>query len=374
MAKSVSKKFENIMDHPIVKIITDRKADITPVLETVSGWWSYDLYNRKPGPAYTDDGVFIGTDLDLACFLFELSKRGAAINIPKYETFRQTKLKEGQFLTSKDNRHGILKGLISNREFWIFSISVNDLGIITEQGAGDTRTFSMTDFKGKWYKGWDEMQFVATADENKWMTEHKLFTDNRIVFKHFIHPNRWTSFFGEKYFITKLLLQRLEQESKYYFGQVKQMKEKGITFPKGSGPSKSKSYSDKSVDKGKQIQMEAFEVEIDVPPNDITFPEYDFNQKNLVKLHNSRNNYIFGVGPALRFMTRATEYAHFINPDRFPAWVKGAEWIQGYKQKGKKKEWSRLILCQPENFKLGVALRKRSWMKSTRVSESYEEA
>ena len=73
-------------------------------------------------------------------------------------------------------------------------------------------------------------------------------------------------------------------------------------------------------------------------------------------------------------MTRATEFAHFKNPDRFPHWIKGTEWNHEYKQKGGKKVWSRLVLCQPENFKLGLALRKRSWSKSTRVSENYEYA
>ena len=374
MAKLVSKKFENIMDHNLVKVIMDRKSDIEPIIEEVKSWWGYDLYNRKPGPAYTDDGVFIGTNLDLACFLYELCQRGAAINIPKYETFSKKKLKEGQHLTSKDNRHGIIKGLVSNKETWVFSIQMIDQNVMTTDGFGDTRTFSLTDFKGNWYKGWTELQFIATAKENNWMTENKLFSDNKIVFNTFIHPNRWTSFFGDKYFITKLLIQRMEQQGKYFYGQIKQMLDSGITYPKSEIDKKSaKSYSDKSIDKGKRIKVDAYEVEMDTPPNDTTFKEYKFNQETLVDLTRKRNDYIYKSGPLLRFMTRATEYAHFQKPDLFPAWIKGAEWNHEYKQKGGRKIWSRLVLCQPENFKLGVAIRKRIYKKSIEVSESYKE-
>lgn len=371
--KAVSKKFQELMDESIVKVILDKTSNIDSVIGEVKSWWSYDLFNRKPGPAYQEDGTFVGTDLDMACFLYELAERGAAINIPEYKSFRQTKFKEGQMLTSKDNRHGILKGLVSNKETWVFSINMIDQNVMTSDGTGDSRTFSLTDFKGKWYDGWKDLQFIGTAKENGWLMENKLLTDNKIIFRDFIHPNRWTSFFGVKYFITKLLIQRLTEEASHYYKQVKRMKEEGITFASGGGATSPASYTDKSVDKGKQITVDAFEVELDVPPNDTKFPEYESSQENYTELYRKRNNFVFGVGPALRFMTRATEYAHFKNPDRFPHWIKGAEWVHEYKQKGKKKVWSRLVLCQPENFKLGLALRKRTWPKSTRVSEDYEE-
>jgi len=374
--KAVSKKFYELMEEPIVQVILDRTTNLDEAIEEVRSWWSYDLFNRKPGPAYTEDGVFKGTDLDMACFLYELAERGAAINLTgEYKSFRQTKFKEGEMLTSKENRHGILKGLVSNKEFFTFSISVEDQNVMTTDGTGEDRTFSLTDFKGNWYPGWKEIQFLSTAKENQWLHEHNIISgENKIVFKHFIHPNRWTSFYGVKYFITKLLLQRMTEEASHYYKNIKAMEKEGITFPPSDGYKPKKSFTDKSVDGGKQINVDAFEVEVDYPDNDTEFPEIEFNSENYAKYYRRRNNYIFGVGRKLRFMTRATEFAHYKNPDRFPHWIKGAEWNHEYKQKGGKKVWSRLVLCQPENFKLGLALRKRSWSKSTRVSENYEYA
>lgn len=375
MGKIVSKKFQGLIDKSIVQVILDKTSNIEEAINEVESWWSYDLYNRKPGPAYTDDGVFIGTDLDMACFLYELSKRGAAINIPEYKSFRQTRFKEGQMLTSKENRHGILKGLTSNALTWNFSINVFDQNIMTESGTGDNRTFTLTDFKGGWYDGWKNIEFIGTAKENEWLNEHEIISgQNKIIFKHFIHPNRWTSFFGEKYFITKLLIQRLTEEASHYYKQIQRMKDEGITFPPGDGQSTTKTFIKKDVDEGKQINVDAFEVEVDYPQNETEFPEYKSSQENYTTLYRKRNNFIYGVGSSLKFMTRATEFAHFKNPDRFPHWIKGTEWTHDYKQKGKRKEWSRLILHQPINFELGLALRKRTFSKSIRVSENYEYA
>ena len=96
MAKEISKKFIGLMDNEWVKIILDKSSDITPVIDEVNSWWGYDLFTRKPGPAYIEDNIFTSTDLDLACFLYELVDRGAAITIPTYKNFRQEKVKEGQ--------------------------------------------------------------------------------------------------------------------------------------------------------------------------------------------------------------------------------------------------------------------------------------
>ena len=63
------------------------------------------MTSRKPGAAYIDENL-VGTDLDLACFLFELAERNAVINIPQYKSMRAAKIKEGEALISKENRPG----------------------------------------------------------------------------------------------------------------------------------------------------------------------------------------------------------------------------------------------------------------------------
>ena len=372
MAKEISNRFIGLMEDENVKLILDKTSNIKPVIDKVSAWWSYDLFNRKPGPAYMEDGTFVGTDLDMACFLYELCQRGAAINIPEYKSFRQTKVKEGQMLTSKENRHGILKALISNKETWVFSARIEDQNVMTSEGTGESRTFSFTNFKGDWYDGWKELQFISNAKENEWLKENKILTKNKIVFSEFIHPNRWTSFFGVKYFITKLLIERMTEEAKHYNKEHQRMWDEGIRYPiSGSDTTAITPKSFPTSDKGKQISVDAFEVELDVPGNDTKFPVYESTAENLQWLYRERVKFIYILGPKLRFMTRATEYAHYNKPDAFPGWIKGAKWDRGYKQKGKRKLWDRLIICQPINFEIGVALRKRQWSKSTRVTEDF---
>jgi hypothetical protein len=89
--KKVAQTLLNITEHPITKIILDRSADITSAANAVQEWWSYDLFNRKPSSAYDEFGLFQGTDLDMACFLYEIANRGAVINIPVYKSMTKAK-------------------------------------------------------------------------------------------------------------------------------------------------------------------------------------------------------------------------------------------------------------------------------------------
>jgi hypothetical protein len=71
-------------------------------------------------------------------------------------------------------------------------------------------------------------------------------------------------------------------------------------------------------------------------------------------------------------MARASELAFFEHgDDTMPAWIKDAKWERNYVEKGKRKEWDRLVLFQPEVGKRGVAIRKRTWEKTEEVSENY---
>lgn len=120
--KKVTKKLENILNNDIVKAILSYDQKMDEIIPLVCSWWGYDLYSRKPGPAYFDEDMnFHTTDLDLACFLFELANRKAVINLPEYHSFRPRSVKEGQVLTSKENRHGQLLGLNANKETFNFS-------------------------------------------------------------------------------------------------------------------------------------------------------------------------------------------------------------------------------------------------------------
>ena len=356
-----------VLSNPNVVAILNREIDITPVINAVQSWWGYDLFARKPSPAYDDYGIFQGTDLDLACFLYSLSGRGAIINIPTYKTHSKKKQRTDQKLTSTENRHGELIGVQANKEFFSFSIKMIDQNVIGEDKVGDYRTFSLTDKTGEWYDGWRKIEFVPTLKENRFITENRLWGGNQITFKNFIHPNRWTSFFGHHFVITKMLMDRLTDESAYLNREVKAMIAEGIKFPTGQGPS---SYGYDYGD-SKQVKFNAFECMIYIPESKTTgnYPEVEHNQKNLIECYDKRKLYTYSVIPALRFMTRASEYAHYTNPERFPAWIKNVKWESDFVIPKKKKKWDRLKLFQDAVGEFSVSILKRSYQKSATVGD-----
>ena len=70
----------------------------------------------------------------------------------------------------------------------------------------------------------------------------------------------------------------------------------------------------------------------------------------------------------LRFMTRVTEYAHYINPERMPAWIKNVTWEDGFREPGKRTDWQRMKLFQPEVGKHSVSILKRTYQKADQVN------
>jgi hypothetical protein len=365
--KIVAKSLKTILEDPGVQCILDRSCNLSDeLINEVQGWWGYDLFNRKPSPAYDEYGVFSGTDLDLACFLYSLSGRGAVINIPTYKSHTQTKLREDQMVTSKANRHGEVLGVGANKIFFSFNVTIMDQNVVGEEKVGDFRTFSLTDKLGDWYDGWQRIEFVPTLKENRFITENKLWTGSKIIFKNFIHPNRWTSMFGRHYVITKMLIDRLEDECKFIQAEIKRIQAAGIEFPEGEGPIK---YS-YDYGKGVQKKFPAFETMIFIPDTEIK-EDYDFyptDQEGLVNAYNRRKRLLYGVIPSLRFMTRASEFAHYKHPDRFPAWMRGTKWEEDFTIPGKRIKWQRLKLFQPKVGTQSISILKRSFEKSATVS------
>jgi len=365
--KSVSLSLTKLLESPIVKMILDRSHDIEQVVEIVSGWWGYDLMSRKPSSAYDEYGIFKGTDLDLACFMYALKGRGAVINLPEYESHTKAKIKENQQLTSKYNRHGKLINVGAHKDFFSFNISIIDENVVGEDKVGDFRTFSLTDKLGNWYDGWKRIEFVPTIKENRFLTENKLWTGNSVVFRNFVHPNRWTSVFGQHYIITKLLLDRLDDECKFLATEYKRVLEAGICFPENEGPTAGAYEYGESVQK----KFPAFEMKVFIPEakfqGDYQF--IDETQEAMVATYNKRKRLLYGAMPALRFMTRASEFAHFKAPDRFPAWMKNVKWEDGFKIPPRgRTQYQRLKLFQDKVGEHSISLLKRTYEKSATVA------
>jgi hypothetical protein len=364
--KHVAQTLMNVNIHPVTLDVMDRGIeDLFPAITEVQSWWGYDLFKRKPGPAYYDEtGKLQLTNLDMVCFLWELSKRNAIINIPEYKSRRASKVKKGQKVISDKNRNGIITSLQSNQTFFSFSVKIKDMNIISENSVGDYRSFMLTDLDGSWYDGWKTIQFSPTLKENQWLYENKLFTENTIYFKNFIAPSRWTSFFGHHYFITKLMIERLEEEASWCRVAYKNMLKDGIKFPKGDGPV---AYEYGAKAKGVRKTFSAFEVKLQHTPFTGEYKGLNSNQKNMMELYGKQKMYS-RILAKLRFMARASEYAHYKNSDSFPSWLKNTNWEKDYVEKGKRIKWERLVLFQPGVAEIGWSILKRTYEKSTEVA------
>jgi hypothetical protein len=365
-AKTISKKIQTILENPIAKTILDRSSDISIAIPEVKGWWGYDLFNRKPSPAYNEYGIFTGTDLDMACFLYSLAGRGAVINIPEYKARTQSATRKDQVLKSKYNRNGELLEVLANKDLFTFNIRVMDQNVIGEDKVGDFRTFSLTKEDGSWYEGWKTIQFEPTLKENRFITENKLWTGNQIIFNNFVHPNRWTSFFGVHYLITKLMIERLEDEVGFLSSEVKRLLEAGIEFPKTSdAPVKHEYTYGNKVSK----KFQAFQVKLHIPAAKLKgdYELFEATQENLVKAYGLKKDLTRTI-TKLRFMTRATEYAHYMNQDRFPSWMKNVQWEDGFVEPGKRTKWQRLKLFQDKVGEHSISILKRTFEKSVQVA------
>jgi hypothetical protein len=367
--KYVAKTLRELLDNQLVLDALDRTKDVVPIGQTAVDFWNYDLFTRSPSPAYTEAGMFMGTDLDLAVFLYDLANRDAVISLPRYKAATRSTKREDQDVVSAANRHGKMIGLVANQDFFKFSVRIIDENVVGEDTVGDFRTFSLTDYDGGWYEGWDRINFVPTRKENRFITENKLWTGNVIHFKNFIHPNRWTSFFGQYYVMSKIVVERLTEEMRFLNAQMKAIKAEGIDFPEGEGPGP---YRPTTYGESKSVKFDSFQAKIHIPEMGLKgeYVNLEKTQQSLVDAYNKKKQ-LNKMREKLTFMVRATEYAHYKNPDQIPSWFHGVKWEDGFIEPGMRTPWQRMKLFQPEVGKHSVSILKRTYSKSAQVSVDY---
>ena len=388
--RRVAKTIETITEKPEMKTILDRRStagDIAAVCDNVLGWWSYDLYTRKLGPASDE-----GTELDLAALLSALVDRGAVVILPTYKASTPRTKTEGEHVVSAEQRHGKLTAVLANTETFKFSVRIFDANVVTTDSVGKHRTFNITNERGAWYDGWTDLQFLPTAKENSFLTEQ--FTEQAgVAFKHFVAKGRWTSFFGQYYIIAKALVQRLVEENAYWRSAIKDMLQEGIRHPGHGGASLRSTgrwYHARGVKRarrgavteaGQKKTVTCFEAEVDVPFQN-EYGKVVENEATLVALEThlrSRTQML----ERLRFLTRATEFAYDRQieakafaaglpglPGRhlhvvedwwpgtaFPSWLQGVAW-EDYKKPRSKTVWQRLELTDEVALRMRLVDRK----------------
>lgn len=370
--KKVAKTITSILDDPTFQKIQDRSSDIEPLMDEVLKYWEIDMYKRRPSMAMDEAGIKT-TDLDLVSALFALKDRGAVINLPKYKAMRKTVLKEGEHVVSKDNRHGKILNISGAEKTFSFGVLIEDMNVMTTDGVGAFRRFNLTNLEGKWYDGWKCIEFLPDENENAFLAENELWTGNSVRFDNFVHPNWWVSFYGQYYLKSKRMIERISEQFSDTNKQLKAMKEKIKFVAEGNGTSKKSDsdYGTKEVGKTKKVEINAFEVRLEMPEFEGEFPVYEANVTNLKKLEKLLKK-MRSTKSKLMFMCRAIELAHYQAKNRFPSWIKGAKWEKGYKPTPRaKNEWERLILFQPKVGERGVSILRREFAKTETVDSNY---
>jgi hypothetical protein len=430
-AKKVASSLESLDSSVPWQRILDGDDPCDDLAQELADHWGYDLQERSPRRALLEDGVLRPTDLDLACFLSSLADRGAIIDLPTYTLRRPATAREGEHVVSKDHRHGKVLGLTSNQKVFSFSVLISDLNVVyrasicvgcngkrrvsrdlvdffgkepvvdaqgmvacpkcggegrvasadgEDEQAGAPRNFMLVDLNGKWHDGWKSIVFTPNRKENAFIKDNEILTNDTIFFENFIHPNRWVSFYGKWYLLTKLLLERYRAEAHFYGTEVDRLQATGLNFPEtGLGAEREWGKSEE-VGPSESILVPAFEavIEADLPHS---FPASPNTQEGLVAAKARMNHLRFNMVKALSFAVRATELA-FCNkadsfawlpdsgrdhaPEPFPSWIAGAEWDHDYKIK--RTIWNRLVLGKHAPFVKGMALRYRVYKKSERVA------
>jgi hypothetical protein len=396
--KKVAATLKEIQGSEIYQRIMDPEDDLDDVIEEAKGWWRYDLLARNPSRAImNEDGSLMKpTDLDLACFLAALAARGAVINLPVYTNRRPRQLRDDEWIVSKDNRHGKLVGLTSNKDVFSFSTLMIDANVVKTGNVGGKdgdqvgafRNFMVVDLDGHFYDGWKTIEFVPSAKENDFAKEKGLWTGNKIFFDRFVHPNRWVSFYGQPYILTKLLIARLRAEARDLFQQVKAMKAELVVDEEDDGGDHG---GGTSVGPSTTEKVKAFEAEV-VAPIPETFSRKGTSlasrEARLTEIETRLKKIRFIDVPELQFAVRATElafcdrarcfetlgeYQSRMQPggvilpatEPMPGWIKGAKFED---QLVKRTTWRRLVLHQAAPFATGLALRYRVKWKSERVA------
>lgn len=330
--------------------------------------WGYDLFARKPGAALTEAGLLV-TDLDLACFMSALAERGAVINIPKYKGRRAATRTEGERILSKDNRHGKVTGLSANKEVFSFSVRIQDANVMqaaTEDRpdqSGAPRNFMLVDVDGQWWDGWSKIEFMPTAKENAFLTDKKLWNGHTVVFREFVHPNRWISFYGRYYLLSKIAIERAELEVTHLGREIKRLESIGVTFPSSGGDGPREWPKSETVGEEEKIQVEAFEAEVGGYSFEGDFGQLAPNPEALRAGYQRRKSLLYTRIPLLRFATRATEMAfHKFGEggQRKPVWAL-SDWERGVVLPKKRKVWSQIDLN-------GLQIRYRTYQKTETVA------
>ncbi len=306
----IAETLASLPENPKMKVLSDRSANIDNVLEDILHDWQYDLFARKPAPAYKATGEFKGTDLDMATFMSALADRQAVINLPEYVGRREKTYKSNEWVVSPENRHGQIIGLNANSDVFSFSVKILDYNVMDLNAGklGVPRNYMLADLNGKLYGGFDRIEFVPDADVNDFLYSKSMVSyTNAVIFKHFVHPNAWSSFYGHHYDLAKAGIARGTEEAKYYRKTAKKLIKEGIMLKKKTN-GVHKIPPEVVTIPGQKETVESLLVELDFPMHE-EYPEVERSSEGLEYTLKRANMLSYKTVPRLKFSARAAELA-----------------------------------------------------------------
>lgn len=366
--KIVSEKLKKLLNSKEVQDITNRSVstDYEAYLKKIIP----NLLDRKPTIICDEDGNYIGTTLDFQSMMYHLNKEGVVINLPKYNAMRGTVLKEGQNLVSKENRHGKVVGLSCSKNLWTFGFRIIDANVAMRTESGDFRVFNVVNINGEWYQGWERIEFMPDAEENKFL--EKLSSDNKVTFQDFISKQRRFNLYSFQYFMMKILMIRLEDEIQYLGGLIKLMYSKGITLPEED----KKVWPEQTrLGNEKKITVKSVTFEVDIPPLTGEYPMIELNLDTLKETIKRKKYLTYGVKSRVQFYLRGEEYANFkfaSEEKPFPHWMQGLTW-EDYKSPPKLTVNPNFIKKFSGNDKIILNLMKERVYKENEKNQFFSE-
>ena len=339
------------LENEYARMIMDRSTRIDEdTIAAIMGQSLMTWEGRNPAPALDSDGNFQGTDLDLLSFLMPMADRGAVIEIPRYRNRRQVVHRANERKIGS-NQFGAVTRLVSHKDALSFSVGMHDETIVRRdpqtgrEQIGRPRNYMIVDCDGHWYDGWDRIMWNPSAAENQFLTEKGLWTGNSVVFKYYVHPNRWQSVFGAPYLLQKMLIERLNDEAHFYGAEAERLIIMGISCPSGTGGEKFPSTRPEHEGETKPIKVETIEMVLDVPEFSGRYASVSENSKGLVSAYEHAKHLTYTVRPFVQFCVRANEAAYYtFGEGKVAHWMQDRQWVSGWRTPKGRVAWEMMPL------------------------------
>ncbi len=327
-------------------------------IRSILGQSVFNWEDRDMSLALNPDGTLRTRNLDLFSFLVPLAEKGAIIGIPDYKN-RGPVVKESCERRVGQGVFGPLKGLVSSKKTFAFSLSVDDQNLLVtlkdgSEKVGWVHNYMMVDHSGKQREDFGTLVVENFGGEGDIFQNLNFGGLGQVAldFKHYIHPNRWQSIYGAPYLLLKMLLERLKDEIKFLNDEIGRLKNAGI---------RGKMFLDKRdrtvMHKGpkKNIEVSTLQFVLDLPPFSNSYAPLPKNLYALNLACSRRKQLLYHFIPIVQFVTRADEAAYFLHGlknNSVAHWMRGAKWEDNYRRGSGRTLWRRMPLSETGNMSL----------------------